>query len=315
MSSEIDEFLMYLATERGLSVNYQLNVQRSLEAFAAWLSRKNPSASFAQVEPQAITDFLAFRKRGGLLAATVRLDAVAIRILFRFLVARRCWTSNPAETLALPRPEKHLPETLHPGQVQKLIESVNENDPLGLRDRAILELLYSSGLRVSELCDVRLESLDEEGGVLRVTGKGSKTRLVPVGVPALEALRRYIASQRPDLVSPRSGAEIFLSVRGRKLTPQRVWQLVKQYAARAGLDANIYPHLMRHSFATHLLAGGADLRIIQELLGHSDIATTQIYTHIEKSGLKKVLQKFHPRAKKHAQQGDRPRDAVEGLRQ
>lgn len=292
---------MYLATERGLSANYQLNVQRSLEAFADWLVSKNPAASFAQVSPQSITDFLAFRKRGGLLAATVRLDAVAIRIFFRFLVARRGWNSNPAETLALPRPEKHLPETLHPEQVQALIESVNENDPFGLRDRAMLELLYSSGLRVSELCDARLESLDEEGGVLRVTGKGSKTRLVPVGVPALEALGRYLSRQRPDLVSPRSGAEIFLSVRGRKLTPQRVWQLIKQYAARAGLDTNIYPHLMRHSFATHLLAGGADLRIIQELLGHSDIATTQIYTHIEKSGLKNVLQKFHPRAKKHGQ--------------
>ncbi|MFZ4597292.1 MAG: site-specific tyrosine recombinase [Terrimicrobiaceae bacterium] len=295
MSSDIDQFLMYLATERGLSIRYQWNVQRSLESFAAWLAGKSVQ-QFASVTPLQITDFLASRRRAGLQAATVRLDAVAIRIFFRFLTGRQNWATNPAETLSLPRPEKHLPETLHPGDVQKLIESVNGNDPLGLRDRAMLELLYSSGLRVAELCDARLENLDLEGGVVRVTGKGAKTRLVPVGAPALEAIRNYLGSERPALVSKRSGAEIFLSIRGRKLTPQRVWQLVKQYAGRAGLEANIYPHLMRHSFATHLLAGGADLRIIQEMLGHSDISTTQIYTHVEKSGLRNVLNKFHPRA-------------------
>jgi len=295
MSSDIDQFLMYLATERGLSTRYQLNVQRSLEAFAGWLGATSTS-KFADVTPLQITDFLASRKHGGLQAATIRLDAVAIRIFFRFLSGRQGWEANPAETLSLPRPEKHLPETLHANEVRKLIESVGGSDPLGLRDRAILELLYSSGLRVSELCDARLENLDLEGGIMRVTGKGSKTRLIPVGGPALDAIRSYLGSERPDLVSRRSGAEIFLSIRGRKLTPQRVWQLIKQYAARAGLESNIYPHLMRHSFATHLLAGGADLRIIQELLGHSDISTTQIYTHVEKSGLKKVLNKFHPRA-------------------
>ena len=203
--------------------------------------------------------------------------------------------TNPAETLTLPRPEKHLPETLNPGDVRRLIESVGPGDPQGLRDRAMLELLYSSGLRVSELCNARLENLDLDSGFIRVTGKGNKTRMVPVGAPAIVAMNNYLESARPALVKPRTGAEIFLSVRGKKLTPQRIWQLIKQYAARAGLDTNVFPHLLRHSFATHLLGGGADLRIIQELLGHADISTTQIYTHVEKSGLKAVLKKFHPR--------------------
>jgi len=293
MSDEIEEFLIYLATERGLSTNYQLIVQRSLETFATWASHRG--LALKTVEPGHITDFLAFRKRSGLQASSVRLDAVAVRIFFRFLVSRQGWARNPAETLSLPRPEKHLPETLNPGDVRRLIESVGEGDPRGLRDRAMLELLYSSGLRVSELCDARLENLDLDSGFIRVTGKGNKTRMVPVGAPALAAMKSYLESGRPPLVRPRTGAEIFLSIRGKKLTSQRIWQLIKQYAARAGLDINVFPHLLRHSFATHLLGGGADLRIIQELLGHADISTTQIYTHVEKSGLKAVLKKFHPR--------------------
>lgn len=295
MSEEIEQFLMYLATERGLSTNYQLIVQSSLEAFAKWEQGWGGGEGWRDMQPGEITEFLAFRKRSGLQASSVRLDAVAIRIFFRFLVSRHGWPQNPAETLSLPRPEKHLPETLNPDDVRRLIESVTGDDPQALRDRALLELLYSSGLRVSEICNARLENLELDSGFIRIIGKGNKTRLVPVGVPALSAIRNYLESGRPAQVGKRTGAEIFLSVRGKKLTPQRVWQLIKQYAGRAGLKINVYPHLMRHSFATHLLAGGADLRIIQELLGHADISTTQIYTHVEKSGLKAVLKKFHPR--------------------
>lgn len=293
MSGEIEQFLIYLATERGLSANYQVIVQRSLETLAEWASGRG--LGWRTLEAGHITEFLAYRKRSGLQASSVRLDAVAVRIFFRFLVSREGWPQNPAESLSLPRPEKHLPETLGPGDVRRLIESVHPGDPQGLRDRAMLELLYSSGLRVSELCNARLENLELESGFIRVIGKGNKTRMVPVGAPAAAALKSYLESARPSLVGPRTGAEIFLSVRGKKLTPQRVWQLAKVYAARAGLDINVFPHLLRHSFATHLLGGGADLRIIQELLGHADISTTQIYTHVEKSGLKAVLKKFHPR--------------------
>lgn len=296
MKSDIEEFLMHLATERGLSERYQLLVQYSLDIFLGWVEKNTPVCDWQSVEQTQITDFLIFRKRSGLQASSVRLDAVAIRIFFRFLTTRRAWPSNPAATLVLPRPEKHLPETLRPEQVQKLLESIGPNDPLGLRDRAMMELLYSSGLRVSELCDARLENIDLDSGFIRVTGKGNKTRLVPVGKPAAVAIRAYLDRERPELVTKKTGAEIFLSIRGKKLTTPRIRQLIKQYAARAGLDVNVYPHLMRHSFATHLLGGGADLRIIQELLGHADISTTQIYTHVENSGLKAVIKKFHPRA-------------------
>lgn len=291
MSEEIERFLMYLATERGLSESYQLAVQRTLESLWQWAE----VGSWREISPQRITDFLAFRKRSGLQAASVRLDAVAIRIFFRYLVARQGWEENPAETLSLPRPDKHLPETLNVGEVRRLIEGILPSDPQRLRDRAMVELLYSSGLRVSELCAARMENLDLESGFIRVTGKGMKTRLVPVGGPASDAIRRYLEEGRPGLVRRWTGAEIFLSVRGKRLTPQRIWQLIKRAAGRAGLESNVYPHLMRHSFATHLLGGGADLRVIQELLGHSDISTTQIYTHVEKSGLRSVLKNFHPR--------------------
>jgi integrase/recombinase XerD len=296
MEPFIEQFLLYLATERGLSTNYQLSTQRSLETFAKWLAGTAHVSRLEDVQPGHFADYLAWRKRSGLAAASIKLEAIALRIFFRFLLARKILSSNPAENLSIPRIEKYLPETLDTSGIERLLASIGEADPLGLRDRAMLELLYASGLRISELCNVRLENLDLDEGMIRVTGKGNKTRLVPVGSAARSALSRYLELERPKLVSRRTGAEIFLSVRGKKLTPQRVWQLIKQYAARAGLAANVYPHLLRHSFATHLLAGGADLRIIQEMLGHADISTTQIYTHVDTSGLKAVHRKFHPRA-------------------
>lgn len=296
MEEFIDQFLLYLATERGLSTNYQLSTQRSLETFAKWLSGAARISNLEEVKPGHFAEYLTWRKRAGLAAASIKLEAIALRVFFRFLLARKILSSNPAENLSVPRIEKYLPETLDTSAIKRLLESISEADTFGLRDRAMLELLYASGLRISELCNVRLENLDLNEGLIRVTGKGNKTRLVPVGSAARSALARYLDIERPKLVSRRTGAEVFLSVRGRKLTPQRVWQLIKRYAARAGLDANVYPHLFRHSFATHLLAGGADLRIIQEMLGHADISTTQIYTHVDSSRLKAVHRKFHPRA-------------------
>lgn len=296
MNDRVEQFIAWLAIERGLSTNYQLSTQRSLETFCDWLEKHAKITDLGAVTPGQITEYLAWRKRAGLASASIKLEAVAIRIFFRFLLARQFLPNNPAENLPIPRIDKYLPETLNAPEVERLLESVNEKDPLGLRDRAMLELLYASGLRVSELCNVRLESLDLEEGMIRVTGKGNKTRLIPVGGKARDAIGRYLKSERPTLVGPRSGAEVFLSVRGKKLTPQRIWQLIKQYAARAGLESNVYPHLMRHSFATHLLGGGADLRIIQEMLGHADISTTQIYTHVDRTQLKGVHKKFHPRA-------------------
>jgi integrase/recombinase XerD len=315
----IEDFILYLATERGLSDNYQLSTRLSLEGFAHWLERRRmveqigeaalqqliqagtpppePIVTPGEVTSPLITDFLAHKKRTGLSAASIKLVVVAIKIFFRWLTARKRIERDPAEVFPLPRIERYLPETLNELQVERLLDGIDLTAPRGLRDRAMIELLYASGLRVSELVNARLEFLDLDSRMLRVTGKGSKTRLVPVGRKACEAIKEYLDRERPTQVKKRTGNEIFLSARGTKLTTVRVWQIVKQAAKIAGLDTNVYPHLLRHSFATHLLGHGADLRIIQELLGHADIATTQIYTHVDQRHLKSVHHRFHPRAK------------------
>ncbi len=296
MDQEIDRFIRYLATERGLSDNYQLSTRRSLEEFARWAETAGKITSVREITLAAVGDYLATLKARGLAASSIKLNVVALKIFCRFLLAKGVLERDPAKTLSLPRIERYLPETLNELQVEQLLESINTAHPLGLRDRAIVELLYASGLRISELANARLENYDSEGRILRVTGKGNKTRLVPVGAKACAALAAYLSAERPHLVGKKSGSEIFLSIRGTKLTTARLWQIVKERAEASGLEANIYPHLLRHSFATHLLGNGADLRIIQEMLGHADISTTQVYTHVDQQRLKAVHRKFHPRA-------------------
>ncbi len=296
VEAEIDSFIRYLAVERGLSENYQLSTRRSLTEFATWCAKEREIGAAPDVTLPLVTDYLAHLKHAGLAASSIKLVVVALKIFFRFLTARGAVPREPTETLTLPRIERYLPETLNELQVQQLIESIDTTKPRGLRDRAIVELLYASGLRISELASARLENLNVDDRILRITGKGNKTRLVPVGRRACEALASYLSGERPKLVGPRTGSEIFLSTRGTKLTTVRLWQIVKERARVSGLEQNIYPHLLRHSFATHLLGNGADLRIIQEMLGHADISTTQVYTHVDQQRLKAVHRKFHPRA-------------------
>ena len=319
MRAAIDDFILHLATERGLSDNYQLSTRLSLEGFAHWLERRKRIAELGEAkvkqmetdgeEPpeitlplqeiafQHISDYLAHKKRLGLSAASIKLIVVALKIFFRWLHIRKRIAEDIAEHLPLPRIERYLPETMNELQTDQLLEGISVDAPRGLRDRAILELLYASGLRVSELVNVTLDRLDFDNRIIRVTGKGDKTRLVPVGKRACEAIAKYLEAQRPAMVKKRTGNEIFLSSRGTKLTTVRIWQIVKAAAKNAGLEMNVYPHLLRHSFATHLLSNGADLRIIQEMLGHADISTTQIYTHVDQQRLKAVHHRFHPRAK------------------
>lgn len=298
MNTEIDQFILHLATERGLSDNYQLSTRASLELFAGWAAEQKRAMRWCEVTPEVIGDFLGARKKGGAAAATIKLHAVALRILCRFLLQRKMLERDPTEFLGVPKIERYLPETLSEPEIARLLSAAGGKTPLELRDRAIVELLYASGLRVSELCGARLENLDLEQGFIRVTGKGNKQRLVPVGSGARQAVARYLDAGRPELVGQKTGGEIFLSVRGRKLTNQRIWQLLGELAKRAGLKKEVHPHMLRHSFATHLLQGGADLRIIQEMLGHADISTTQIYTHVDTRGLHKTHRVFHPRAKR-----------------
>jgi integrase/recombinase XerD len=294
--NEIDEFVLFLATERGLSENYQVSTRRSLEEFAIWYGRQEEAPGISKVTTDQLTAYLAERKRGGLAAASLKLIVVALKIFFRFLKARQRITQDPADVLVLPRLERYLPDTLNEAEVEKLLQVDLHRRPYPKRDRAMLELLYSSGLRISELTGARLEQVNLEDRFIRVTGKGNKTRLVPIGRKACEAINDYLETERRALVRPRTGSELFLSRRGQKLTSQRVWQIVKEIAEFGGFDIRIYPHLLRHSFATHLLSNGADLRIIQELLGHADISTTQIYTHVDQNRLKTIHKKFHPRA-------------------
>jgi integrase/recombinase XerD len=296
MEAEIESFIRHLAVERGLSENYQLSTQRSLSEFADWCAKRKQISRAREVGLPLISEYLAERKRSGLAAASIKLIVVALKIFFRFAVAQGFAVKDPTDSLGLPRIERYLPETLNELEVEQLLQSVDVKAPLGLRDRAMLELLYASGLRISELAGAKLENLDLEEGVIRITGKGSKTRLVPVGRKACAAIRDYLTQERPRLVRQRSGSEIFLSARGSRLTTARIWQIVKAIARRSGLEANVYPHLLRHSFATHLLGNGADLRIIQEMLGHADISTTQVYTHVDQHRLKAVHHRFHPRA-------------------
>jgi integrase/recombinase XerD len=292
--NEIDQFLLFIATERGLSASYQLSLRRSLERFAEWAGTHRVHG-WSNVTLMNLTSFLAERKATGLAAGSLRLEIIALKILFRFLVGRGKVSRDQAEALMSPKLGQYLPDTLNEPQMEDFIESVDTSKRLGLRDRAMLELLYASGLRVSELVGARLENLNLDDGFIRVTGKGNKTRLVPVGGRAREALLDYLEHERPNLVKSHSSSEVFLSVRGRGLTTTRTWQICKKRAQQAGIDANVYPHLLRHSFATHLLGHGADLRVIQELLGHADIATTQIYTHVDQHHLKDVHRQFHPR--------------------
>ncbi len=293
MHSDAERFIRHLAVERGLSEAYQLSVSRTLDSLGRWLEAK--SLPLRDVGTDELAAFLGDRKRSGLNAASLRIATVHLKIFFRWLARSGRLEMDPAEPLLAPRADKTLPETLRAQQLVALLDSIDVTHPLGRRDLAILELFYSSGLRLSELCRARLEMLDEDGGFLRVTGKGNKTRIVRIGRKALEPLADYLRHERPQLVGKRTSSHIFLSVRGGALSPDRVRQIVKERAAAAGIDQNVYPHLLRHSFATHLLEGGADLRVIQELLGHADISTTQIYTHVETAGLKSLHKKFHPR--------------------
>jgi len=226
----------------------------------------------------------------------MKMIVVALRHFLAHLKREGLIQNDLLPALDLPKLNQHLPATLSEAEVGQLLSVELPKTPLGLRDRAVLEVLYASGLRAAEIVGLRLENLLREERLLRVIGKGNKERLVPVGEKALAALDLWLARGRPELVKPKTGGEIFIGDHGRRLTTARIWQIVQECARLAGVEKKIWPHLLRHSFATHLLSHGADLRAIQEMLGHASLATTQIYTHVDQARLKEVHRKFHPRA-------------------
>ena len=291
----VDRFILHLATERGLSVSYQILVRGFLEAFASWFKESQGSEDPAQVTTDTLTSYLVRRKKDGLATSSARVELIGLKIFFRWLAARKHIPLDPADAILPPRAERHLPETLNEHDVRQLIESITGVTPLDRRDRAMLELFYASGLRLAELLNARLENLSLEEGWIRVTGKGSKTRLIPVGAAARDAITAYLEHARPALVKAKSSSHIFLSNRGQKLGPDRIRDIFIERANACGLQKHIHPHKMRHSFATHLLNHGADLRAVQMLLGHADIGTTTIYTHVARERLRQLHSKHHPR--------------------
>lgn len=289
--------LGYLATEKSHAVNTQLINRLALESFAAWMEKNRPGRAPGDLTVDDIRGFLrAQRVERKLAPASMKMVVVALRHFFSHLKREGLIDHDLLSALDLPRLDRYLPETLSEADVEQFLAVELPETPLGLRDRALLEVLYASGLRASEIAGLRLENVLREEKLLRVIGKGNRERLVPVGEKAVAAIDRWLARGRPHLVKPKTGGELFLGEHGRHLTTARIWQIVQEMAKLSGLKKKIWPHLLRHSFATHLLSHGADLRAIQEMLGHASLATTQIYTHVDQARLKQVHRQFHPRA-------------------
>jgi integrase/recombinase XerD len=301
---DLTAFLTHLRVECGLSPHTLSAYGRDLREMLADLA-EHGVGSLHDLGPRDLSAHLArLKTERNLAASSITRHLAAIRVFFRWLTAEGRLPENPADWLERPTRWRRLPGVLSPNQVRRLLDAPalegDETDgksvPLWLRDRALLELLYASGLRASEVAGLEVDDLHRTLRVVRVTGKGNRQRLVPLGRPAEEAVDAYLASCRPRLLRPdgRDKGRLLLSRTGRPLERVAIWQIVKRQAARAGLR-DVHPHTLRHSFATHLLMGGADLRSVQEMLGHADIATTQIYTHVDRSRLKDVHKRFHPR--------------------
>lgn len=294
--AEIEGCMGYLATEKSHSPNTQLINRLALESFQEWAVRNRSGVDLREIQADDLRLFLRDRQKRTASPASLKMLIIALKHFFRYLRREKRIDHDISAALDLPRLPHHLPETLSEEEVDRLLKVELPSTPLGYRDRAILELLYASGLRVGELVSARLENFLPEEKFIRVIGKGNKERLVPVGTLAVNALQIYLEKGRPFLVKPKTGGEIFLGQHGRRLTTTRIWEIVKEIARLAGVKKNVYPHALRHSFATHLLTHGADLRVIQELLGHASLATTQIYTHVDTDRLRQSHHLFHPRA-------------------
>lgn len=291
---EIEAFLAFISLERGLSPHTVAAYRRDLDQAAKFLAKRGAADWVAVTGAQAATWVHSLSAAQYSVASLAR-KLSALRMLARFLVREKIRDDDFSALLIGPKPQRKMPNTLTEGEVARLVAAPTGGTPRGLRDRALLELFYSSGLRVSELASLTLQQIDLQQGFLRVFGKGAKERVVPVGGKACEALTSYLTAGRPHLVKPRTGSQFFLNKNGTALSRVGLWMIVKAHAKRAGIAKNVKPHALRHSFATHLLTGGADLRAIQEMLGHASISTTQIYTAVEPQRLLEHHAKFHPR--------------------
>lgn len=288
------DYLDHLRAERGLSPNTIAAYRSDLHKLIAWSrARKQP---LEELKPRDISGFLTHLKASGLAARSVGRAVHAARGFFRFLVREEKLADDPMENVRAPRPFKPLPRFLSRAQVEALLRAPDPATPLGLRDRAILETMYASGLRASEVIRLKTENIDPDLGLLRIFGKGRKERLVPIGSSALAAILRYEREGRAALLKTKRTRELFLNHGGASLSRMGLWLIVRRHALAVGVAHVLTPHVLRHSFATHLLENGADLRALQAMLGHADISTTEIYTHVSRERLRQVFDRYHPRA-------------------
>jgi integrase/recombinase XerD len=295
LPSQMTAFLNFCRIEKGLSVN-------SLQAYSADLSRfytflKSSGGDVdAPVDVERLRAYLDHLNRTGLGSRSIARHLTTLRSLYGYLLREGALSEDPTAHLRSPRQWQTIPKFLNLGEIEKIGEAIDLTKSAGLRDRAMFDLLFATGLRVSELCRISTSDLDAQLGVLRATGKGNKQRLVPVGRQALNAIEEYVKKGRPRLLKGRASRYLFVTARGGSLTRQGFWKLLAAHGKKAGIFRGLTPHVLRHSFATHLLEGGADLRSVQVMLGHADISTTQIYTHVMRSRLRETISKHHPRA-------------------
>lgn len=294
LDQAIDSFLAFLRAERGLAAATVEAYGRDLGKFSAALS-SSQRADLQAITAAQILAHLAELSRQGLSARSQTRALVAIRQLFKFLLRERLITSSPTEDIALPKAGRRLPVSLGMQGVEALLAAPNRQKPRGQRDAALLEIAYGGGLRASEVCGLKLDDIDLRRGVLLVRGKGDKERLVPLGEPAMDCIEQFMGDGRKQILHGRESVFLFANKSGKALTRQRFWQIIKGYAKGLGLRADLSPHKLRHSFATHLVEGGADLRSVQSLLGHADLSTTAIYTHVDGERLRRIYGQFHPR--------------------
>jgi integrase/recombinase XerD len=306
MQNLVEDFLQYLQHERGQSENTARTYAALLGKFTNWAEKQKLTA-WSQVELKHLMAFLQYERSRPLedesrktnlrmSSESVYLEIAALRAFYKFAENEKILPANIAENLSLPRRWKRLPKALSNAEMDQLLKPQSSDTPESLCAQAILELAYASGLRLSELKNIRLEQLHLDAGFINVIGKGNKERVVPVGKKAIAALNHYLASGRPALVTAKSPANVFLTQRGTPFAAVTLWRRIKERVAKSGIERNITPHMLRHSFATHLLEHGADLRVIQEMLGHANISTTEIYTHVTGDRLREIHRKFHPRA-------------------
>ncbi len=296
MKAHINKFIQYLVDERRLAENTVISYKRDLSKYVDYLIKHEEIEYLDHVNRIQILHFLQYLKDTGSSAKTIARHIASIRSFHQFLLRVRITKEDPTVQIETPKMERNLPKVLSLSEVEALLEAPDINSPLGLRDKAILEMLYATGIRVSELTNLNIEDVHLEMGFIRCIGKGHKERIVPLGKAAKEAIYNYIERGRPELFKSDSSQALFLNHRGQRLTRQGFWKNLRQIAISANVKNELTPHTLRHSFATHLLENGADLRAVQEMLGHADISTTQVYTRVTKSRLKDVYNTYHPRA-------------------